>query len=288
MAADGADREVEAGPATARLASVLSILVALCWGLLAGLVVCVPAGYYYRFWRESSPLRGNLDYSRATAAQINADWDLFQRLQQQNAFLGEFSPAIAVSSRVQASLLAAADDVIERYRNSSDPAIEDFDWQKAALCLRHAARDGDRDKSAQGKLALCNGYVNLLLAKRSRPSSGSRDGKRRRRISRKRRLCCRALPIRIWVWLASTFIRSKNVGKAIAELHEAQRLGFSPDRARWSRRPTAIASARVGIERGAQATDRDRAHWRSAICGWRSAISIVRASSTSRSSDSRT
>ena len=28
-----------------RVASVISILVALCWGLLAGLVVCVPAGY---------------------------------------------------------------------------------------------------------------------------------------------------------------------------------------------------------------------------------------------------
>ncbi len=50
-------------PARAQqIASVMSILVALCWGLLAGLVVCVPLGYYYRFWRESSALRGNLDY----------------------------------------------------------------------------------------------------------------------------------------------------------------------------------------------------------------------------------
>ena len=70
--------EVEAAKKPSGVASVLSILVALCWGLLAGLVVCVPAGYAYRFWRESSPLR-NPDYTRLSVAGINADWSLFQQ-----------------------------------------------------------------------------------------------------------------------------------------------------------------------------------------------------------------
>ena len=56
-------------PRAQQLASVMSILVALCWGLLAGLVVCVPLGYYYRFWRESGALRGNLDYTRASVGE---------------------------------------------------------------------------------------------------------------------------------------------------------------------------------------------------------------------------
>ena len=82
-------------PRVKQLVSVMSILVALCWGLLAGLVVCVPLGYYYRFWRESSILRGNLDYTHASVGEINRDWDLLQRVQRQNAFLGGMSPAMA-------------------------------------------------------------------------------------------------------------------------------------------------------------------------------------------------
>ena len=69
-------------PRGRKVASVMSILVALCWGVLAGLVVCVPLGYYYRFWRESNPLRGNLDYTRASVGEINRDWDLLQRVQR--------------------------------------------------------------------------------------------------------------------------------------------------------------------------------------------------------------
>ena len=90
-----------------RLASVLSILVALCWGLLAGLVVCVPAGYAYRFWRESAPLRGNSDYTRLNVAGINADWSLFQQLDQRNAFLGELVARPAAFPNAASSFLHA-------------------------------------------------------------------------------------------------------------------------------------------------------------------------------------
>ena len=87
-------------PARAQqVASVLSILVALCWGLFAGLVVCVPAGYYYRFWRDSPPFRGNVDYTRTSVAGINADWDLFQRVHRQNAFLGRLLAGRAAFSQ---------------------------------------------------------------------------------------------------------------------------------------------------------------------------------------------
>ena len=211
-----------------RLASVLSILVALCWGLLAGLIVCVPAGYYYRFWRESSPFRGKVDYARASVAGINADWDLFGRLQRQNAFLGEFSPTTKLAPALRTSLLQAADDVIDRYRNNSDPAIENFDWQKAAVCLRHALEMDHTDRPAQGKLALANGYVNLIRANSGQPEQ------RRALVDAAHANFMEAgvlIPrsvdphlglARIYVYYA------KNVGNAIAELHEAQRLGFQP------------------------------------------------------------
>lgn len=209
-----------------KLASILSILVALCWGLLAGLVVCVPAGYLYRFWHQSSSLRGKLDYTRLSVAGINADWNLFQQLQQQNAFLGEFSPANRLRSPLGSSLLDAADDVIERYRNNSNPAITDFDWQRAGVCLRHALELDGGDRTAQGKLALCNGYLNLVRANSAQPAERpalvqAAQANFEESVS----LIPRAPDAHLG--LARIYVYSlKNVGQAIAELHQAERLGF--------------------------------------------------------------
>jgi serine/threonine protein kinase len=211
-----------------QLASALSILVALCWGLLAGLVVCVPAGYIYRFWRQSTPLRGSLDYTQLSVAGINTDWNLFQQLQQRNAFLGDFSPAKRLSAPIRSSLLHAADDVIDRYRNNSDPAIEDFDWQKAIVCLRHVLEMDREDRGAQGRLALCNGYLNLERANSEHPEQRqalleAARGNFQEAVA----LIPRAPDPHLG--LARIYVYSlKNVGKAIAELHEAQRLGFQP------------------------------------------------------------
>ena len=200
------------------MASVMSILVALSWGVLAGLLVCVPAGYYYRFWRDSRPIRGPLDYTQASVAGINSDWDLFRRVSRQNAFLGDFSPAQRLSPSMRSSLLAAADHVIERYRNNSDPAIEDFDWPKAVACLRHALEIEPNDREAQGKLALCNGYSNLAHSNSDLAQQNFEQA-----ISLIPQLPDPHLGLaRIYVY------SRKNAGKAIAELHEAERLGFKP------------------------------------------------------------
>jgi eukaryotic-like serine/threonine-protein kinase len=212
---------------TKRVASVLSILVALCWGLLAGLVVCVPAAYAYRFWHESSPLR-NPDYTRLSVNGINADWSLYQKLGQRNSFLGDFSPAKQLSTTLRSSLLRAADDVIERYRNSSNPAIEDFDWQKAQVCLKHVLDMDAGDHTAQGKLALVQGYLKLVQANADQPeqrqaSVQASQAKFQEAVS----LIPRAPDPHLG--LARIYIYSlRNVGKAIAEIHEAERLGFQP------------------------------------------------------------
>ncbi len=213
-------------PRAQQLASLLSILVALCWGLLAGLIVCVPAGYYYRFLRESTPLRNNPDYARASVAGIDADWDLFQRIQRQNAFLGGFSPANRLSTSMRAGLIGAADEVIERYRNNSNPNIQDFDWPKAVVCLRHAIELERNDRVARGKLALCNGYVNLVRANSEQPDQrGAAMQAAVENFQESVSLLPRSPDPHLG--LARIYVYSlKNIGKALAELHEAQRLGF--------------------------------------------------------------
>jgi serine/threonine protein kinase/tetratricopeptide (TPR) repeat protein len=199
-----------------QVASLLSILTALCWGLLAGLVVCVPAGYYYRFWRDSGPIRGSVNYTGASVAGINADWDLLQRIDRQNKFLGGFSPARHLSGNMRSSLLEAGDEIIERYRNSSDPEIRDFDWAKAAACFEHALELDRKDRVTQGKLALAQGYVSL---------AGSQAGAAQANFEQAVALLPQSPDPHLG--LARVHVYSiKNVGQALAEFHQAQRLGF--------------------------------------------------------------
>jgi serine/threonine protein kinase len=207
-------------PRVQQIASVMSIFVALCWGLLAGLVVCVPLGYYYRFWRESSVLRSP-DFTHSNVAEINRDWDLLQRIQRQNAFLGRFSPAIRLAANARASLLQAGNEVIDRYRNNSDPRVQDFDWPKAALCFAHAIEMDRKDRTVQGKLALCHGYENL-----SRSDAGA-DRAAQKDFEEAMSLIPGSPDPHLG--LARIYVYSvKNIGKAMAEMHEAQRLGFEP------------------------------------------------------------
>ena len=200
-----------------QLASAMSIVVALLWGLLAGLIVCVPLGYYYRFWRESNVLRGHLDFTRASVSDINRDWDLFERIQRQNAFLGRMSPAVPLAANMHAALAEAGDEVIERYRNSPDSRVQDFDWSKAAVCFTHLIEMDRSDRSAQGKLALCHGYENLDRA----ASSAQADFEQAEALMPRSPDPHLGLA-RIYVYVA------KNIGQALAELRAAERLGFEP------------------------------------------------------------
>ena len=211
-------------PRSTQLASALSIVVALCWGLLAGLVVCVPAGYAYRFWRQSAPLRGSPDFAQLDVAGINANWNLFQRLHQKNQFLGDLSPAAKLRPAMRLNLLHAADDVIGRYRNSSDAALEHFDWQKATVCLQHAIEMDPADRNARGKLALCEGYLSLQQAASNDPAAAE---KARAQFEEAASMLNTSPDPHLG--LARIYVyHLKNAGKAVAELHEAQHLGFQP------------------------------------------------------------
>jgi serine/threonine protein kinase len=218
---------VKLKPASAaQIVSRLRIFAALCWGLLAGLVVCVPIGYYYRFTRESRPLAGTLDYTRRSIASIDSDWDLFQKLQARNAFLGSASPAKNLSPHLRAGLVQAADEIINSYRNSSDPDIQHFAWQKAVVCLRHAFETEPADHAIQGKLALSIGYVNLVHAN-TEPSGNRLAATQTAQANFNEAVSLIPNAPDPHLALARVYIYNhRNIGKGAAELHEAQRLGF--------------------------------------------------------------
>ena len=157
------------------------------------------AGILLSILARERALRGNLDYSRASVGDINGDWDLLQRVQRQNAFLGEISPAMPSGGRMcDAALLQAGDEVIEGYRNNSDPRIQDFDWPKAEVCFTHLIEMDRNDRSRARQAGAC------VMATRIWSAT---EACRRRPISKKPCRCCRVRPIRTWGWRESMFIR---------------------------------------------------------------------------------
>jgi serine/threonine protein kinase len=190
-------------------------LSALTAGFLIGLFLLVPGLHAARFWSENGPLRRTKDYSHRGLNEIVSDWNLYKRLERESSYL---SPISAIREPFHSSLLAAADDVIERYTNSADPNVADFDWKKAQLCLTRALEIDKSDNSAKGKLALCNGYLSLLAEP---PSPAAAKANFEEAVSYIPRSPNPHLALaRIYVYSV------RNMGSAVAEFHQAERLGF--------------------------------------------------------------
>ncbi len=197
------------------LREVPFVLSALTVGFLIGLFILVPALKAARFWNNSSPIRHPKEYSRRSLDEITADWNLYKKLERDNAVLG---PISRYHQQFRANLVAAADDVIERYANSSNPNLGDFDWKKARFCLTHALEMDASDHAAKGKLALSNGYLSLLQDPPEQKAAKSSFEEAASYLPRS------PDP---HLGLARLYIYSlRKMGSAVAEFHQAERLGF--------------------------------------------------------------
>jgi hypothetical protein len=188
-------------------------LGALAAGIAVGIILFVPASFLYRFRVESAPLRDGPDYTRASVRDIDAAWKLYRRLQDENWFL-----ARPLADPFRAALVRAGRDVVDDYRNSPDPAIEHFDWEKAGYSFRRVLEISRNDKEVVGWLALSDGYTALVRGDAQAAESKFRD-------------TARALPkspdphlglARVYAYSAH------NPGLVTAELTAAERLGYRP------------------------------------------------------------
>jgi hypothetical protein len=57
--------------------------------------------------------------------------------------------------------VASADRILDSYRTSDSPALYQFDWHKAEICLERAVQLGAGDDRTAAKLALARGYATL-------------------------------------------------------------------------------------------------------------------------------
>jgi hypothetical protein len=198
-------------------------VAAVAVGALLGSLVYIESAYAYRFWIESKPLRGYHDYTRRSIAEVNADWDLYNTLERRNLPLGRYSPVSWLSQPLRAGLLAAADDVIDRYRNSSNFALDQFNWRKAQICLQHASEMDRSDTAVKGKLALANAYLALL----ENPQTEQTTARAKAGFEEAHSYLPRSPDPHLG--LARIYVyHLRNIGRAVAELSDAERLGFKP------------------------------------------------------------
>ncbi len=201
----------------AKLAEITRMLWILAAGFVFGLLLFIPAGYIHKLWAESAFLRSPRDYVHHNLTDIAADWKLYQSLKQHANFLGRYSPAEPASVSLHMAFATAANQIIEGYRNSSDPAIENADWNKARVCLRHALELDPADHESKGKLALCDGFSQLT----QNPAAAN--------VSFKQALELIPGSPDPHLGMARLYVYTQhNVGRAMAEFHAAERLGFHP------------------------------------------------------------
>ena len=205
-----------------KLAGNMGGVLATMAGGLLGLLLFIPLAYLFRFYTVSDPLRVPKNYADLSQASIVSDWNLYQGLKQQDRALGRLSPVSYFTGSLRAKLIAAADGVIEKYRYSSEPQIASFDWQKARLCLQYALNLNPADTAVRGKLALCDGYLNLIQNPKPPKATQSQANFQEAAARLPRSPDPHLALARLYVY------SFHNVGLALAEMHEAAQLGYKP------------------------------------------------------------
>ena len=195
-----------------------TILWALSGGMLTGVLLFVPAIYFYRFWSDSTPLRANKSYAHRSVQDVNSDWRLYKKLEQDSRVLWNLLPLEKIGLPFRASLSHAGKEVLDSYRNSSDPNLENFDWEKGRLCFLRALEIDASDIEAKAGVAICEGYAAMVID----PKSAKRA---EARFQEARKLLPKSPDPHLG--LARVYAYSiHNAGQTSAELHAAERLGY--------------------------------------------------------------
>jgi hypothetical protein len=160
------------------------------------------------------------DYAHDGSGLLDSDWSLYQELKSRTQFMGILSPLGMAEGRLRNNLTSAADTIIDGYRGSASTRPKDFDWALARKCLRRALQLDPTDAKVKGKLALAEGYFNLIQNPRPPKAYLSIDSFRQA-ASYLPRSPDPHLGL-AWLYVYS----SHNIGEADAEFQRAEQLGF--------------------------------------------------------------
>jgi hypothetical protein len=197
-----------------------NLAIAHLAGILAGLLMLLPAIYYYRIEKATEPLRSKRDYAHDSAQVVASDWNLYQSLKSRNSLLGPFSPMNWAETAFRDNLIAAGDNILDGYRTSSNTHLSDYDWSRAKLCFRRALQIEPFDGKVKGKLAIAEGYLNMAQNPRPPRANLSIDDFRQ---------AASYLPKSPdpHLGLARLYVYSfRNIGEAMPEFQQAESLGY--------------------------------------------------------------
>ena len=191
----------------ARAEQTLRIAGAVAW-FAAGMALWIGGTLAWQQWHNRAAPREHLPPSAPRRLQVTLAQPPQAAPAKQPA-----RPLPAVLTTPAQELLslyvAEAEAVLAAYRNSSDPSLDDFDWEKAEICLAHAVKLGAADDRTLGELALSRGSAADGAPGRRTPF-GFRGGQAAARIrpavaTGGAEAAARPL-ILIWRWPGSTFM----------------------------------------------------------------------------------
>lgn len=193
-------------------------LVALLAGILAGLLLFIPIGSYYRFSLAAGGLRAPKDYAHQDARVVAADWNVYKQLKTSNHFMDFRWSLDGLNAAMSDHLVGAASDILYAYLHTTGPPLSRADLAKASLCLRHALEIDPQNAKAKGELSLCTGYLDVS---RAHPDFAQAIYKFEEAEWYLPRLADPHLALaRIFVY------QFHNAGRAVAEFHLAEQLGY--------------------------------------------------------------
>ena len=125
-----------------------------------------------------------------------------------------------------------AANILTAYRDSTDPALDDFDWHKAEILFEHAVALGDASAGTQAGLALAQGYATLeRLGEGSYPAAAAAQLSAAARADFAKAVAVRPNDPAPHLAMARLYVYTvPDVEKAMEEFAAAKRLGAAVGR----------------------------------------------------------
>ena len=195
----------------AGLALSALVLLTIVWAVVA-------AASSVLLWNRGQEL--DRDIHAEVITDPDAIWSRWTAVSKGNAqAFALFSPRHSVKKH----LVTAADHIIESYRNNDNQPVYEKDWTHARTWLAHALELDPGDESVRGKARLCEGHIDRINGTTHRNVATLNEAVEK--FHEAQQLLPHSPDPQLG--LAAVYVYGlKDIDKAFASLHEAERHGY--------------------------------------------------------------
>jgi tetratricopeptide (TPR) repeat protein/uncharacterized protein YhhL (DUF1145 family) len=188
--------------------------------MLAIVYTIYAAGANMVLWNHGQQL--DRDINAEVVTDPDAVWNRWADVAKDNGrSLALYGPRHSVKKRLE----AAADRVIETYRNSDTQPVYENDWKRARGYLARALELDPGDESVRGKIRLCEGHIDRIDGSVSGRHNTALLNEAVDKFDKSQQLLPHSPDPELG--LARVYVYGlKDIDKAYAALQEAERLGY--------------------------------------------------------------